>query len=76
MAAPFDDFRRDVFFSTDEGVGTEVRDTGFRVYGGELVCVRAVATTEDHGGLSAGVGLLAEVEVGEHYVAGLMEEDV
>lgn len=75
MTAAFDDFGRNVLFCADERVCAEVGNAGFGVNDGVRIG-RGAAAAEYHGGNAAGVGLLGQIEVGEHYVAGLMEKDV
>ena len=75
VTASFDDFWRDVLLGANKGVGAEVGDARPRVDGREG-CRGGPATTHDHGRNASGIGLLGEVEVGQHDVSGLMQEDI
>lgn len=79
MSASFDDFGCNVFLSTNKGVCSEVIDTRFGIDCRHVVWVvgnTAIARGHDHSGNSAGIGLLGQIKVGQHDVAGLMKKDV
>ena len=78
MTASLDDFRRYVFFCANEGIGAEVRYTGFGVDGWNAAAHAGYGTVAEvhHCWGAAGTGLLGEIEIGKHYVAGLMEKYV
>jgi hypothetical protein len=75
VAAALDDLGRDVFLGADERIGAEVGDARARVDGRQRVGAGAVLA-DDHGRLTTRSGLFGQVKVGEHDVAGLVEEDV
>ena len=80
---------RDARFGVDGGEGgggwvggdaaesaVEFGRVGVVVRGGAVAAAVGGGGGEDHGGRAARVGLFGQIEVGEHYVAGLVEEDV
>ena len=53
MSAAFDDFRCDIFFGTDKGIGPEISDTRLGVDGGKG-CGRIAASCRDHSRCTSG----------------------
>lgn len=89
MATSLDDFRSNVLFGAYEGICPEVGDTGSRV---DQNCLCRIRRSPDNvarpthpvraslfdGGwrTSRLAGLLGQVEIGQHDVAGLMQQDI
>lgn len=83
VTATLNHFRRDVLFCSYKRVRAEVGDTRLGVDCGQVVVVRIRRNATrgsggcvHHRGCSAGIGLLRQVKVRKHDVAGLMEKDV